>query len=92
MTLTPEQKIEAYTYAMLAIVSEENYGVCPALWDWGCENKVFPNDYRSYPEFEKQKPKNTRPHYYWWRYGAVHPRLLALERAIEMVKNLNEIR
>lgn len=96
MTLTPQQKIEAYTYAMLELQQCPNAAVCLLLqywlneWEFGYPSDLDPAT-SYFPEFLAQKPQGCPKSHLWWPDGAVHPRLLALERAIEMVKN-NQIK
>lgn len=90
--LTPEQRIEAYTYAMFLILSDPDmdrrYPICGSLLQWynefysdigGPVNKLF-------PEFGKTIiPENTKKEEPWWpfTYEGNQIRLSVLSSCIE---------
>jgi hypothetical protein len=89
--LTPEQKIEAYTYAMIKLWAfDRDYAVCIELYDW--MRVHFPTGILRvdeviqlhFPEFLKQRPKIYGMH--WWPTHNRAPRLRALEKAIALVQ------
>lgn len=87
-TLTREQRIEAYTYALFYLLAEETKrGVCVILYDWEMlefGEVLFMNDLgvrRYYPEFAAQKPSNKKYGDIW--FDTQDDRITALCRAIE---------
>jgi hypothetical protein len=87
--LTKNEKIEAYTYAMITILDETDDFplVCCNLEDWLLENDIEAIDVLDYfPEFLKQKPKGKTENRAWWPYGERTKRLKALGNAITLVK------
>ena len=94
MTLTPQQRLEAYEWAREEIqqysVHSYRIGVCGRLQMWLFhENIPIPLEPNLlFHEFARQKPLEIADELYWWprnKNGFIQ-RLAALDRAIELVK------
>ena len=87
MTLTPQQRLEAYKYSKNCLLKPANrsIGVCSLLEEYlAIVLDIYPDDLLNYfPEFVAQKPKVVKG-IYWW--NSFNQRLAALDRAIELVK------
>ena len=96
MNLTRDQKIEAYTYAMLAVVAKIGIGgsfVCINLKIYlrecfGITNGHCSDVLEYFPEFSAQKPNKIL--YVWWDSNDDESRLTALASAIALVESKTE--
>ena len=88
MTLTQQQRLEAYEWAKYCPCPWPY--VCLNLMDWLNDNKIRCSDMtilmRLFPEFAAQRPKYKRIGSPWWEEGDTASRIAALDRAIELVK------
>lgn len=82
--LTKEQRLEAYTYAYLMLLSGEysGYGICDTLDTWGINNLHGLLSNRHVPEWYNQRPYDILEGLLWWPEKDTASRLRALERAI----------
>lgn len=100
MQLSKEQKLDAYTYAMLIELSSD-YTNFKTWWVVCYSLKVYMNDGNEYTpvdysytsinllfrEFYRQKPKGIEIGDRWWDIGSPE-RLSAIERAIHLTEQL----
>lgn len=87
MTLTKQQKLEAYTYCLLAYLSGTDlFFLSPTLHQWMIKRNItkINSVWRFFPELIGQIPLNTKSN------DLLTQRLRAIERAIELTEKLSE--
>lgn len=84
MTLTPQQRLQAYEWAKGRVNSRR--GVCSIFHEWYFMYNPFCylRTKDVFPEFWAQRPEGAV--FYWWPLSDTTSRLAALDRAIELVK------
>lgn len=88
--LTPEQRIEAYEYALKEIKTNISFCCCSLLaywlnWRYPPHGYLMSDAHKLLPELLSKKPPNTPIDHRWWSYDTAGQasRIAALEQCIK---------